>query len=115
MIDEFYFLLDTEYDNDFNFSVYKDYDSELSDDAEHIYSVYQDHLIWADEKTNENLPCYWARDDETIPVWPVNKDALEKAEISEANYAVQLCVEGSEQTNSCAIIGLQFREVYIDD
>lgn len=115
MIDEFYFLLDTEYDNDFNFSVYKDYDSGLSDDAEHIYSVYQDHLIWADEKTNENLPCYWARDDETIPVWPVNKDALEKAEISEANYAVQLCVEGSEQTNSCAIIGLQFREVYIDD
>ena len=28
MIDEFYFLLDTENDNDFNFSVYKDYDGE---------------------------------------------------------------------------------------
>lgn len=115
VIDEFYFLLDTEYDNDFNFSVYKDYDSEFSDDVEHIYSVYQDHLIWANEDTNENLPCHWAKEDETVPVWPVNKDAMEKAEISESNYAVQLCVEGSELTNSCAIIGLQFREVYIDD
>ena len=37
MIDEFYFLLDTEYDNDFDFSVYKDYDSEYSDDIERIY------------------------------------------------------------------------------
>ena len=115
MIDEFYFLLDTEYDNDFYFSVYKDYDSELSDDQEHIFSIHQDHLIWADNSTSDNLPCHWAEEDATVPVWPVNKDTMEKAEISEANYSVQLCVSGSEQTNSCAIIGLQFREIYNDD
>ena len=115
MIDEFYFLLDTEYDNDFNFSVYKDYDSELVDDVEHIYSVHQDHLIWAGDDTNDNLPCHWAKEDEIVPVWPINKDTMEKTEISESNYSVQICVEGEELNSSCAIIGLQFREVYIDD
>ena len=58
---------------------------------------------------------HWAEDDADIPVWPANKDVLEKAEISEANYAIQLCVEGSEQTADVAIIGLQFREIYNDD
>ena len=115
MIDEFYFLLDTEYDNNFKFSVFKDYDSELSDDEEHIYSVYKDHLIWADNDMPDHQPCHWGNEESSIPVWAVNKDTLEKAEISEANYSVQLCVEGNDITNSCAIIGLQFREVYIDD
>jgi len=45
----------------------------------------------------------------------INKDSLEKAEISEANYSIQLCVTGSETQHNCAIIGLQFREVYNDD
>ena len=115
IIDEFYFLLDTEYDNNFNFSVYKDYDSEFSDDAETIYSVHQDHLIWADENTSDSLPCHWTPDDSIAPVWSINKDTLEKAEISESNYSVQLCVQGDDYIHSCAIIGLQFREVYNDD
>ena len=115
VIDEFYFILDDAYDNNFNFSVYKDYDSQLGDDPEKIYSVHYDQLIWADDETSDNLPCHWAEDDADIPVWPANKDVLEKAEISESNYAVQLCVEGSEQTENVAIIGLQFREIYNDD
>lgn len=115
MIDEFYFLLDTEQDNNFNFSVYKDYDSEYSDDIEKIYSIHQDHLIWADDMMSDDLPCHWTPDNASVPVWSVNKDTMEKAEISEANYAVQLCVSGEDITQSCAIIGLQFREVYNDD
>lgn len=115
IIDEFYFLLDTEYDNNFYFSVYKDYDSEYCDDYEHIYSVHPEHLIWADENTSESLPCKWPTDEENLPVWAINKDTLEKAEISESNYSIQLCVQGEEQTNDCAIIGLQFREIYNDD
>lgn len=115
IIDEFYFLLDTEYDNNFYFSVYKDYDSEYCDDYEHIYSVHPEHLIWADENTSESLPCKWPTDEENLPVWAINKDTLEKAEISESNYSIQLCVQGEEQRNDCAIIGLQFREIYNDD
>ena len=40
---------------------------------------------------------------------------MEKAEICGSNFSVQLCVEGSEVTDNCAIIGLQFREIYNDD
>lgn len=115
MIDEFYFLLDTEYDNNFNFSVCKDYDGEYSDDFERIYSIHPEHLIWADDSTSDSLPCHWPTDEETVPVWSVNKDSLEKAEISESNYSIQLCIQGAEIGESCAIIGLQFREVYNDD
>lgn len=115
LIDEFYFILDESYDNNFDFSVYKDYDSEYQDDTEKIYSIHLEHLIWADDDTLDKLPCHWAKDDETVPIWPVNTDTLEKAEISDANYSVQLCVQGAENSNSCAIIGLQFREIYNDD
>lgn len=115
MIDEFYFILDEAYDNNFNFSVYKDYDSENADDIEKIYSVHFEHLIWADNTTSDNLPCHWALDDENIPIWSVSRNTLEKAEISESNYAIQLCVEGDSLEHSCAIIGLQFREIYNDD
>lgn len=115
IIDEFYFILDDASDNNFNLSVYKDYDSEMSDDPEKISSYHFEHLIWADDTTSDDLPCHWTPDDADIPVWPVNKDVLEKAEISEANYAIQLCVEGSEITDDVTIIGLQFREIYNDD
>ena len=38
-----------------------------------------------------------------------------KAEISEANYAIQLCVEGNKIENNLAIIGLQFKEIYCEE
>lgn len=115
IIDEFYFLLDTEFDNNFEFSVYKDYDSENSDDSEIIYSVHPDIMIWADDNTNDSLPCHWAQEDSSVPVWAISRDSMEKAEISESNYSIQLCVKGANINQSCAIIGLQFREIYNDD
>lgn len=115
MIDEFYFILDEEYDNNFNFTVYKDYDTSYADDPEKIYAVHFEHFIWADDDLPETMPCCWAKDEDTIPVWSVNRNTIEKAEISESNYSIQLCVSGSELTHSCAIIGLQFREIYNDD
>jgi hypothetical protein len=115
-IDEFYFLLDEEHDNDFDFYVYKDYDGSFSDDYERIYSVHPDHMIWAESHDeDEDVPCNWTPDDESVPVWSVNRDTMEKAEISESNYAIQLCVAGNDANKSCAIIGLQFREIYNDD
>ncbi len=115
IIEEFYFILDESYDNKFKFSVYKDYNSQRGDDPELIYAVNLEHLIWADDETSNNLPCHWAKDDENFPVWSINQNTLEKAEISEANYSIQLCIEGIEEDESCGIIGLQFREIYNDD
>ena len=115
LIDEFYFILDEEFDNNFDFSVYKNYDSQNSSDEDKIYSVHFEHLLWADNNTDDNLPCHWALDEENIPIWSVSRNTLEKAEISESNYAIQLCVSGNKTEQSCAIIGLQFREIYNDD
>lgn len=115
IIDEFYFILDDASDNNFNFTVYKDYDSQMPDDPEKIYSIHYEHLIWADDEMPDSMPCHWTPDNSDVPVWPINKDVLEKAEISEANYSIQLCVEGRETVDNLTIIGLQFREVYNDD
>ncbi len=114
-IDEFYFLLDEEHDNDFDFSVYKDYDSSYRDDSERIYPSRPEHLLWGDDSDEYSASCVWGTDDEDVPVWSVNRDVMEKAEISESNYAVQLCVSGSALTKSCAIIGLQYRVIYNDE
>ena len=115
IIEEFYFILDESYDNKFKFSVFKDYNSEICDDPELIYAVNLEHLVWANNETSDDLPCHWAKDDENFPVWTINQNTLEKAEISEANYSIQLCIEGSKEDESCGIIGLQFREIYNDD
>lgn len=114
-IDEFYFLLDESYDNDFNFSVYKDYDSEYSDDSERIYSVHFEHMIWHKGTETQNYKDYWPNEEDNMPVWAIGRNTLEKAEISEANYSIQLCVTGEELHQACGIIGLQFREIYNDD
>lgn len=115
IIDEFYFILDDEYDNKFNFSVYKDYDSNYADDKEVIYTSNLDQLIWADSESGDDVAHKWAQQSAQIPVWSISTEVLEKAEIYGSCYSIQLCVQGNEITDSCAIIGLQFREIYNDD
>ena len=114
IIDEFYFLLDNSDDNDFEFTVYKDYESEFADDPEHIFSS---HLTWAGDEDEDTTAKnrYWPKDEESYPVWSISSDVMEKAEISESNLSVQLCVSGTEITNSCSIIGLYFKEIYSDE
>lgn len=115
LIDEFYFVLDDLHDNKFNFSIYKDYDSEYSDNKECISSRYYRHMIWADDNSPDEPSYCWIENDADAPVWSISTDVLEKAEIFGSCYSVQLCVEGSEIDDNCAIIGLQFREIYNDD
>ncbi len=113
-VEEFYFILDESYDNNFHFSVYKDYDSEYKDDLELIYSTNFDNLNWHGDNLEITQNFYWDTDDEPS-LWAVSADAVYKAEISESNYAVQLCVEGSSIEQNAAIIGLEFKEIFVDD
>ncbi len=115
MIDEFYFILDDSHDNKFNFSVYKDYDSNYQDDAELIFSKHYDQLLWADDNSPDEEIYKWATDENEIPIWSAGTDVLEKAEVCGSCYSVQLCVEGTMPDDNCAIVGLQFREIYIDE
>ena len=115
LIDEFYFVLDNEYDNNFNFSVYKNFDTGFPDDKDVVHNINYDHLLWAGEDVPEYLPCKWCEDTSILPIWSVNSETLEKVEISESNYAVQICIDGKEITNNFGIIGLQFREIFDDE
>lgn len=110
-IDEFYFILDETYENNFTFSVFKNFDSENRDDIEQIFSTNLDNLHWSDDY--KNLNDVWDSD-ENLSFWSVSADTMYKAEISETNYSVQLCVEGSELASSAAIIGIEFKEIYTE-
>ncbi len=115
LVDEFYFVLDDIHDNKFKFSLYKDYDSEYQDDVELIYSKHFNHFMWAGEDTPDELEYCWNNGESEVPVWPVTSNAMEKAEICGSNYSIQLCIQGDDIADNCAIIGLQFREIYNDD
>ena len=115
LIDEFYFVLDDIKDNNFKFSLYKDYDGEYKEDTELIYSKHYTHFMWSGDDTPDTAQYKWNDGESDSPVWPVTTNVMEKAEICGSNLSVQLCVEGSEITDNCAIIGLQFREIYNDD
>lgn len=120
-IEEFYFILDETYDNNFNFSVYKNYDSEYKDDSNLVYSSNLANLIWYGDNLSADLNYSWkydADDGKDAPVnsvWATGSDSVYKAEISESNYSVQLCVEGSSVEQNAAIIGLEFKEIYLDE
>lgn len=115
VIEDFYFLLDDIYDNKFNFSIYKDYDSEYQEDSELIYSRQLKFFFWADDDSPDESSYCWNDGTSEIPVWAINSNSMERAEITDSNYSVQLCIEGEDAADNCAIIGLQFKEVYTED
>ena len=71
--------------------------------------------MWAGDDTPDDITYCWNDGESEVPVWPVNSNPREKAEISDSNYSIQLCIEGDDETCNCAIVGLQFREIYNDD
>ncbi len=113
-IDEFYFILDESYENCFNFSVYKNYDSESKDDSDLIYSSNFENLVWSKEDSIYPLNDIWSNDDNEA-IWALDSESAYKAEISEANYAIQLCVEGDKLEHNVAIIGIEFKEIFNED
>ena len=120
-IEEFYFILDEAYDNNFGFSVFKNYDDTYKDDEDTVYSSDSDNLVWYGDNVSEDLNCCWkydsddGTDDAIYSLWAVGANSVYKAEISESNYSVQLCIEGTSIEQNAAIIGLEFKEVYTDE
>lgn len=113
-VEEFYFVLDETYDNNFNFSVYKDYDSEYKDDSDAIYSINSDNLVWYGDNLTKEMNFSWDNETPVCTLWATSANSVCKAEISESNYSIQLCVEGTAAEQNAAIIGLEFKEVLLD-
>lgn len=114
-VEDFYFLLDDNFDNRFKFSVFKDFDSEYKEFSELIYSRQLKYFLWADENSPQTSTYCWNDEESDMPVWAIGSNSMEKAEITDSNYSVQICVEGEDIADNCAIIGLQFKEIYSED
>lgn len=120
-IEEFYFVIDETYDNNFDFFVCKNYDDTYQDDEDKIYSYNSNNLMWYGDNLLTELNCNWNYDanDGTDAInnaiWAIGANSIQKAEISESNYSVQLCIKGSTEEQNMAIIGLEFKEVYSDE
>lgn len=113
-IDEFYFILDEAHENNFIFSVFKNFDAENRDDVEKIYSNNNENLVWYKENLDSNSLTEWS-DDTNEVIWAIDTETKFKAEISEANYSIQICVEGNQLEHNAAIIGMQFKEIFNED
>lgn len=120
-IEEFYLILDEYCDNNFNFSVYKDYDSLLRSDNDKIILSNTQNLVWDSGDIEGDLNYLWTNEDDnteldnTSAIWAVGTESFYKAEISESNFAVQLCIEGDSILQNAAIIGLEFKEIYFEE
>lgn len=115
-IEEFYFILDESYDNNFNFSVYKNFDDTYKDDEDGIYSFNSANLIWGADTYLKDCNFSWCDDENAISsLWAIGSNSVYKADISESNYSVQLCVEGSYAEQNMAIIALEFKEILLDE
>ncbi len=112
-IDEFYFVLDEAHENNFKFSVYKNFDAENRDDIEKIYSNNLENLVWYKDDSEMLMNSNWS--DEQEALWALDTEGIYKAEISEANYSIQICVEGDSIEHNAAIIGIQFKEIFNED
>ncbi len=72
--------------------------------------------MWSGDDTPDEKEYCWNDEESETPVWPVTTNAMEKAEICGSNYSVQLCIEGDDIADNCALLsGFQFREIYNDD
>ncbi|MDD3325381.1 MAG: hypothetical protein PHN38_09715 [Sulfurospirillaceae bacterium] len=106
-VEDFYLLLDDNYDNNFKFSTFKNYDASAEDDRFQLASTDFDFLIW------DSDDFVWA-DDSVGNLWTSLGEGVYKAEITQSNYSVQLAISGDALAESFALIGLEFKEIYYD-
>ena len=106
-VEDFYFLLDDNFDNNFKFTTYKNYDTIIEDDIVEIITRDAQFLVW------DSDIFVWA-DDNQGNIWTNVTEGVYKTDITQSNYSVQLAIEGSDVSQNFALIGLEFKEVYYD-
>ena len=106
-VEDFYFLLDDNFDNNFTFGTFKNYDNVFEDDLADIVTQDNDFLMWDSDMF------FWS-DDVQGNIWTNLTEGVYKSDITQSNYSVQLGIRGSNSDQNFALIGLEFKEVYYD-
>ncbi|MDD3150848.1 MAG: hypothetical protein PHV68_08435 [Candidatus Gastranaerophilales bacterium] len=105
-IDEFYFTLDSIYDNNFLFQLKRNYVSNEIDEIDTVTLVDSDTLLW-----NQND---WPGDSDTLN-WAISIDSDFKSAIAGSNKSVQIRIYGNQAVQSIALLGFEFRDVLLDE
>jgi|GEM_PF-663838 len=130
IIENLNFIFDEQAENTFKFSVSKDYISEERTDIEFVNTLHPDTLIFVGGHSGENgsfveseefqdrfNSCWAAYDDDNIRsfLWATTTEEAYRTEVFDSNLAVQLHLEGSEPGDEFALVGIEFKEVMIDE
>jgi hypothetical protein len=105
-VDELLLTLDDGHDNNFVFSVCKDYCDTVFDDTEEILTTSAETLLWDvndwDEASSGGL-------------WTLNAEVVEAVAVSDSNRSVQIVISGNETGQDFALLGFEFSEVVSDE
>lgn len=118
IIENLNFIFDEEYENSFKFSVSKDYKTYERTDIEFVETLQPTTLIYTDSENNSNnFGSSWASRDggETDFCWSEPLEEAYKTEVFDSNVSVQLHIEGEKIGDEFAIVGIEFKEVLVDE
>jgi len=112
-IEEFYFLLDENFENKFQMNIYADFNEGEIVDTETIFTYDVWTMLWDDDE------CKWADGSSNTEVlgtkWLKTLETQYKTEINDGNYSVQIEITGNSTSESVGIIGLAFKDVYFEE
>lgn len=112
-IEEFYFLLDENFENKFTMKIYTDFNEGEISESEVVLTYDVWTMLWDDDN------CNWADGSTTAEVlgtkWLKTLETKYKTEINEGNYSVQIEISGDTTSESAGIIGLAFKDIYFEE
>lgn len=140
IIENLNFIFDEEVANTFRFSVSKDYIPEERTDIEFVSTLHPDTLIFvggggengnlgseggdngdtlAPVDLKDRFNSCWAFGGDEIQIreflWATTSEEAYRTEVFDSNLAVQLHLEGFELGDEFALVGIEFKEVLIDE
>ncbi len=72
-------------------------------------------LVWVDNTLVDDFNSMWAEDDANGFEWAEPTEEAYRTEIFDANTAIQLHIEGENLGDDFALVGIEFKEILLDE
>lgn len=116
IIENMTFIFDESHENRFRFAVSKDYVNSERFDVEFIDILQPDCLVWQTDEEKDEFRSVWGEDDDILGFnWAEPVEESYKTDIFDSNSSVQLHIQGEEAGDDFAIVGIEFKEILIDN
>jgi hypothetical protein len=84
-------------------------------DVEEIDTLNPKSLVWVNDTVDDNFNSKWADDDTNDFEWAEPAEEAYRTEIFDANTAIQLHIEGDEIGDDFALVGIEFKDILMDE